>query len=100
MTGVEEPNFLGISMKQWEAAFRPGMNEFAASNFVIAAEADGAIRIAFGNSGPYINDQGSRTPVYNSSVTISANLAIELARLILKFYARPDNDPPLALSSN
>lgn len=79
----------GLQLKQWEASFRPGIVEFAASNFTFTPEADGQLRIAFGNLGPYINTAGERAPVFTHAVTLQPQLAVELARLILKSFAEP-----------
>lgn len=82
----------GVSLQQWEASFRPGINEFAASALTFTRENFGQVRIAFGNSGPYINAEGARTPVFTHAVTLSPDLAVELARLLLKSYAEPETD--------
>ncbi len=81
----------GLSLAQWEAAFRPGMPEFAASTFVFSGEAEGQVRIAFGNRGPFINDS-ERVPVYTHAVTLPPHEAVELARMLLAHYARPADD--------
>lgn len=78
----------GLSLKQWKAAFRPGIEEFAASNFIYTGE-DGAVRIAFGNRGPAVAEDGTREPVFTHALTISEGLAVELARLLLKRIAEP-----------
>lgn len=78
----------GLSLTQWKAAFRPGIEEFAASHFIYTDE-DGSVRIAFGNRGPVVSADGSREPVFTHAITISAGLAVELARHLLKRVAEP-----------
>lgn len=78
----------GVKMEEWDAAFRPGMSEFAASTFVFTRE-DGLLRIAFGNRGPF-RPNGIRVPVYTHAVTLTPDLAVELARLLLKSCAEPE----------
>jgi hypothetical protein len=88
MTDQPEEAF-GIPLTQWEASFRPGMPEFSATNFTFTQEAAEQVRIAFGNKGPYINAGGTRAPVYTHAVTLTPDIAVELARLLLKHYAAP-----------
>lgn len=88
MSEVEE-SLYGVKLEQWNAAFRPGMSEFASSVFVFSREEHGLLRIAFGNGGPYRAD-GTRTPVYTHAVTVTTDFAIELARLLLKHCAEPE----------
>lgn len=79
----------GLPLRHWEASFRPGIVEFAASNATFTTEAEGQLRIAFGNYGPYVNTEGERAPVFTHAVTLPPQLAVELARLILKSVAEP-----------
>lgn len=85
-------------METWEAAFRPGMPEFAASTFAFSGEAEGQIRIAFGNAGPFVSAEGERRQVFTHAVTLPSSLAVDLARVLLEHYARPkdDLDKPIA----
>jgi hypothetical protein len=80
----------GLSLKVWKTIFRPGMPEFAATSFVFSRESKDFVRIAFGNSGPRIDPAGSREPVYTHAVTLSPELAVDLAGMLLKFYAQPE----------
>lgn len=82
----------GISFEQWDAAFRPGMHEFAASTFTFTRESMEQVRIAFANGGPYIDAKGTRKPIYTHAVTLTPSLAVELARLLLKHYAEPSGE--------
>lgn len=79
----------GVTLRHWEASFRPGIIEFAASNATFTIEAEGQLRIAFGNLGPFINIEGERSPVFTHACTLPPQLAVELARLILKSFAEP-----------
>lgn len=83
----------GLTLAQWEAAFRPGMPEFSATNFAFSQEAQEQVRIAFGNQGPVINTEGERSPVYTHAVTLPPNIAVALARVLLEHYAKPTDDP-------
>lgn len=80
----------GLSNEEWAAAFRPGIKEFAAESFVFTPSANGLIRIALGNSGPVVDDIGSRAPVFHHAVTLPIPLAVELARLLLSQVAAPN----------
>ncbi|MFS8976866.1 hypothetical protein PO002_20545 [Cupriavidus necator] len=82
----------GLSLAQWEAAFRPGMPEFAASTFVFSGETEGQIRIAFGNQGAYVTNS-QRVPAYTHAVTLSPSVAVELARVLIEHFAKPADDP-------
>lgn len=84
-------------METWEAAFRSGMPEFAASTFVFSGESESQVRIAFGNRGPFISE-GVRKPVFTHAVTLAPSVAVELARVLLEHYAKPkdDLDKPIA----
>ena len=50
------------------------------------------VRIAFGNSGPWIDESGNREPVFTHAVTLTPQIAVDLAGLLLKHYAQPDGD--------
>lgn len=82
----------GLTLNQWAASFREGLPEFAASGFTFTPEAEGQVRIAFSNLGPFI-DEHSRAPVYTHAVTLPPSIAVELARLLIQHYARPTDDP-------
>ncbi|MFM0561417.1 hypothetical protein [Paraburkholderia sediminicola] len=83
----------GLTLEQWEAAFRPGMPEFSATNFAFSQEAQEQVRIAFSNQGPIINANGERSPVYTHAVTLPPSIAVNLARVLLEHYAKPIDDP-------
>jgi hypothetical protein len=79
-----------IPLSTWKAAFRPGMPEFGATRFVFSREHNDLMRIAFGNEGPYVNSRGERSaPVFTHAVTLPPDIAVDLARLLLKCYAEP-----------
>ncbi|MCT8971687.1 hypothetical protein [Microbaculum marinisediminis] len=86
----EETIVHGLTLKQWKAAFRSEICEFAASTFVFTFEGTGLIRIAFGNAGPHLSETGGREPVFTHSVTIPADVAVDLAGLLLKKVAEPE----------
>jgi hypothetical protein len=79
----------GLPLATWEAMFRPGMPEFAATQFSFTLESAEQVRIAFGNHGPCTDLEGTRVPVFTHAVTLPPHVAVELARLLLKFYAEP-----------
>ncbi len=79
----------GLTLKQWAASFRPGMAEYAASGFTFSQENAQSVRIAFCNQGPYVDDKGNRDPVFNHAITLSPDIAVELACVLLKHYAAP-----------
>lgn len=81
----------GLELAQWEAVFRPGMPEFAASSFVFSKETEEQVRIAFGNQGPFVSEN-QRTPVYTHAVTLSPAIAVELARVLIEHFAKPKDD--------
>jgi hypothetical protein len=83
----------GLSLKAWKAIFRPGMPEFSATSFVFTRESKDLVRIAFGNSGPRISLTQMREPVYTHAVTLTPEIAVDLAGMLLKFCARPEDDP-------
>lgn len=82
----------GLTLDRWAASFREGMPEFAASGFTFSAEAEGQVRIAFSNLGPFI-DEHNRAPVYTHAVTLPPSIAVELARLLIQHYAKHADDP-------
>ncbi|KFX63367.1 hypothetical protein [Paraburkholderia fungorum] len=82
----------GLTLAQWEAMFRPGMPEFAASTFVFSGETEGQVRIAFGNQGPFVSES-ERVPVFTHAVTLSPSVAVELARVLIQHFAKPADDP-------
>lgn len=82
----------GLSLKTWQAIFRPSMPEFAATSFYFTRESKDFVRIAFGNSGPKVSPTGPREPVYTHAVTLTPELAVDLAGLLLKFYAQPKDE--------
>jgi len=88
----DEPKVDGLTLTQWAAAFRPGMPEFAASNYVFSREAAEQVRIAFCNQGPATTTQGNRAPVFTHAVTLPPAIAVELARQLLEHYATPKDD--------
>jgi hypothetical protein len=81
----------GLSLKTWKAVFRPGMHEFAATTFTFTPEAHNFVRIAFGNGGPRVDAAGLREPVYTHAVTLTPELAVDLAGMLLKHFAKPDD---------
>lgn len=83
----------GLSLAAWEAMYRPGIVEFAASDFAFSGENESQVRIAFCNRGPIINIQGARSPVYTHAVTLPRSAAVALAHVLLEHYAKPADDP-------
>ena len=81
----------GLKLETWEAAFRPGMPEFAASTFAFSGETESQVRIAFGNAGPFVSEV-ERKQVFTHAVTLPPSLAVDLARVLLEHYARPKDD--------
>jgi hypothetical protein len=86
----EEKIVNGMSLKQWASVFRPGMPEYAATNFWFTRESQDFVRIAFGNGGPVRSESGAREPVYTHALMLSPALAVELAGMLLKFFAEPE----------
>lgn len=82
----------GLSLKLWKAMFRPGMHEFASTQFTFSREASNLVRIAFGNGGPRVGPDGPREPIFTHAVTLTPEVAVDLAGLLLKFYGQPDNE--------
>lgn len=80
----------GLSLRVWQSVFRPGMAEFAASTFVFTRESKDFVRIAFGNAGPRVDAAGIREPVYTHAVTLTPELAVDLAGMLLKHFAEPN----------
>lgn len=85
----DETKIYGLTQKQWEAAFRPGMHEFAATSFIFTREGPNLVRIAFGNSGPHMSET-IRQAVFTHAVTLPPEVAVELAGMLLKAYAEPE----------
>lgn len=79
----------GLPLRVWQAVFRPGMAEFAASTFVFTRESKDFVRIAFGNAGPRVDAAGAREPVYTYAVTLTPEMAVDLAGMLLKYFAEP-----------
>ncbi|WP_210162820.1 hypothetical protein [Kaistia adipata] len=82
----------GLSLKVWKAIFRPGMPEFAATSFSFTPESHDLVRIAFGNGGPAVGPEGLREPVYTHALTLTPELAVDLAGMLLKHYAQPEGE--------
>lgn len=82
----------GLPIRVWQAIFRPGMAEFAATTFVFTRESKDFIRIAFGNSGPWVDTTGGREPVYTHALTLTPEMAVDLAGLLLKHFAEPTGE--------
>ena len=82
----------GMPLKVWQAVFRPGMPEFAATTFYFTQESKDFVRIAFGNGGPVVGPDGRREPVYTHAVTLTPELAVDLAGLLLKFYGQREGE--------
>jgi hypothetical protein len=82
----------GLTLKQWAATFRPGIVEFAATTFTFTREASNLVRIAFGNRGPHTTPNGGREPVFTHAVMLPPEVAVDLAGLLLKFYAEPQEE--------
>ena len=83
----------GLTLSQWEAMFRPGIDEFAAAGFTFSPGVESEVRIAFCNQGPVVNSKGERSPVYTHAVTLPQFVAVDLARLLIEHYAKPADDP-------
>ena len=75
----------GLPLRAWQAIFRPGMAEFAATTFVFTRESNDFVRIAFGNTGPRVDAAG----VYTHAVTLTPEMAVDLAGMLLKHFAEP-----------
>lgn len=82
----------GLTLAQWDAMFRPGIVEFAATGFSFSPGVEAEVRIAFGNQGPVVNAQGERSPVYTHAVTLPRSVAVDLARILIEHYAKPADD--------
>lgn len=82
----------GLSLEMWKAIFRPGIPEFASTCFMFTREAKDFVRIAFGNNGPVVSLDGTRAPVFTHAVTLTPEMAVDLAGMLLKFYAEPAGD--------
>jgi hypothetical protein len=87
--GEKAVNVYGMSPEEWQAAYRPGIQEFSALKVAIKREGD-LIRIAFGNNGPPLNEEGlNGMPVYSHAVSITTGLAVVLSRLLRDLAASP-----------
>lgn len=86
----------GPDLGMWTAAFRPGMPEYAATRFFFTREAAEQVRIGFANNGPLVDNSGTRSPVFTHAVTLTPELAVELARQLLKHYGSPFSGRPSA----
>ncbi len=86
---MSEEVIFGLSATEWQAAFRPGLPEFAATTFAFTREGANLVRIAFGNDGPYMSP-AKRTPVYSVAIVLPPDVAVSLANMLLKHYAEPD----------
>ena len=80
----------GLSREEWEAAFRPGMIEFAATRITITLESSDFARIAFGNQGPWIAEGQRGVPVFTHAVSLPPAVAVDFARIILKLFGQPN----------
>jgi hypothetical protein len=79
----------GVSVEEWQSAYRLGIQEFAAHRFVIKREGD-LIRVGFGNPGPPLDEKGQHgCAVYTHAVTMSPTLALELSRTLRDIIAGP-----------
>ena len=86
----EETLIYGISLGEWEAAYGSDVAEFAASKFALMSES-GLVRIAFGNSGPPLDEKGKRgVGTYTVAVSITPELALDMGKAILKTLATPE----------
>jgi hypothetical protein len=84
----------GVSRKEWEAAFRPGIQEFAALKFAIMNQ-QGLLRIAFGMPGPPLDEKGNRgDAIYTHAVSMTPELALELSKILRNLIAAPQRDEP------
>lgn len=88
----ENQNVHGLPLKTWAAMFRPGMHEFASTYFTFSRESSNLVRIAFGNNGPHLSENGPREPVFTHAVTLPSETAVQLAHFLLKFYGEPETD--------
>lgn len=90
----DQEKFQGLTIEQWEAFFRPGIVEFAASTWGYTDETAESVRLVFGNQGPYTPD-GRRMPIFTHAVTLSAGAAVDLAEALLKRFAAPPAQRPM-----
>jgi hypothetical protein len=90
----DQEKIQGLTVEQWEAFYRPGIVEFAASTWAYTDETTESVRLVFGNQGPYAAD-GRRTPIYTHAVTLSAGAAVDLAEALLKRFAAPSAQRPM-----
>jgi hypothetical protein len=81
------PDVYGLAAEEWQAAYRLGIQEFSALRVIVKKDG-GLIRIAFGNHGPPLNEQGlNGCPVYTHAVTMTPALAVDLSRLLRDLVA-------------
>jgi hypothetical protein len=89
----QSANVYGVSVEEWQAAYKLGIQEFSALRVVIKRESD-LIRIAFGNNGPPLNEQGlNGCPVYTHAVMMTPGLALTLSKLLRDLIASPAPKP-------
>lgn len=82
----------GLTEEFWNAAYRPGIQEFAATTFAFRIEG-GFVRIAFGNSGPPVVEPTARNAVFTHAVTLTPQNALELSKKLRDCIAGPTQDP-------
>lgn len=78
----------GFTEEFWNAAYRPGIQEFAATTFAFRIE-DGFVRIVFGNSGPPVSEPTMRTAVFTHAVTLTPQHALSLSKQLRDCIAGP-----------
>jgi hypothetical protein len=86
----------GASQDVWDSAYHRSVQEFGAQRYVIYKEGQ-LIRIALGNNGPPTDELGGRgTPVFSHAVTLSTEVAVQLARSLRDLVAEPlsEQQPP------
>lgn len=90
MASGPDEKLYGVSREEWQAAYRSGISEFAATRVVVRTEG-GLVRIAFGNAGPPVDEAGGTgSPVYSHAVMLTPGLAVELSRLLRDLLAQPN----------
>jgi len=89
--GDATANVYGVSAEEWQSAYRPGIHEFSALRVIVKRDGGGdLVRIAFGNNGPPLNEQGlNGCPVYTHAVTMTPALAVVLSKLLRDLVASP-----------
>lgn len=86
MTADVNPEELvyGISLNEWRAAYRPGIDTVYASRFVAIGEGP-CVRIGFGNFGAPVAENGNRgIASYQTAVALPLDLALELAATLTR----------------